>query len=597
MKSNQHFMQLLFGLTEWESGKEQTIRIQDLAELLCCTLRNVKLILRKWEKEGLLRWKAGVGRGNHSTLTIMCDIGSFVTDTFHTLLREGKVKEAVELLQHKNVPVQIKLQLQAIWDSQFGFVAERDKNQHLDVLRIPRNRAFSTIDPAFVAVSAESHFIRQICHTLVMYDPATEDFIPQLAHDWESSEDLTVWTFYLRKKVRFHHGRIFTGADVVHTVERLIELDSPFCWQVEDIESMELPNDQTILFHLRKPNGFFLHLIASIGLSILPCDVPFSEQGIIGTGPFRMIEFTESRLVLGAFEEYYRERALLDRVEIWRAPGTTSYAELRYQLTEMEAGTDSVEQSENSKDLEFQEQGCHYLNFNFRKPGIHHDFAFRQAIKQLINPVEMIRDLGKVRFSPAGSFLPERSRMMDFEASSLEEVHGWLKQSAYQGETLTLFYGEGKKCDDEADWFKQRCERIGISLQVMSINKAEFLSDYPDRCADMAMMGEVLQRDVELGLIEIYKNTCTMVYRFLDDERRAIVDQRMTEILGLADRQRRMKALEKMEDMLREELWLTFIYHVKRRDRYHPALQGIAVDSFGWIDFSRLWVKPFVTSL
>ena len=33
----------------------------------------------------------------------------------------------------------------------------------------------------------------------------------------------------------------------------------------------------------------------------------------------------------------------------------------------MEAGTDSLEQSENSKDLEFQEQGCHYLNFNFRK--------------------------------------------------------------------------------------------------------------------------------------------------------------------------------------------------------------------------------------
>lgn len=56
MKSNEHFMQMLLGLSEWETGREQKIGIQELSHLLCCTPRNVKLILRKWESEGLLLW-------------------------------------------------------------------------------------------------------------------------------------------------------------------------------------------------------------------------------------------------------------------------------------------------------------------------------------------------------------------------------------------------------------------------------------------------------------------------------------------------------------------------------------------------------------
>ncbi|MGF9816923.1 SgrR family transcriptional regulator [Brevibacillus agri] len=181
MKSHEHFLQMLLGLPEWEPGLAQRIGIKELSELLCCTPRNVKLILRKWEKEGLLKWQPGVGRGHHSTLTILCDVGQFLSDSFQQLLAEGSIREAVELLQHKSLPVNVKLRLQEVWNAQFGFVAEEGEARRQDVLRIPRERAFSTVDPAFVAVSAESHFIQQICHTLIIFDPATQSFRPQLA--------------------------------------------------------------------------------------------------------------------------------------------------------------------------------------------------------------------------------------------------------------------------------------------------------------------------------------------------------------------------------------------------------------------------------
>lgn len=593
MKSEEHFMQMLFGLSDWETNHEQSISIEALSEILCCTPRNVKLILRKWENEGLLSWKAGVGRGNHSTLTILCDTAHFFRSCFKRLLSEGKIKEAIELIQNKKLPPRIKHSLQETWDSQFGFVSEEGKTASLDVLRIPRSRGFSSLDPAFVSVAAESHFLYQMCHRLVFYDQETQTILPELAHAWESNEEQTAWTFYLRKGVRFHHGRILTGRDVEFTVQRLIDLDSPYRWQVDDIERIEHQSERILTFHLRQPNSFFLHFMGSMAMSILPYDLPFSEKAVVGTGPFRMAEYTDERLVLEAFDDYYRERALLDRVEIWIVAGRHSSNQL-YQLPEREIKPGAGNKEE---DLVFEETGCHYIAFNFRRPGVHHDFAFRQAMQIVVDRNQLVGKLGEYAFSSAGSFLPKKSRSMSLPSSDLEEAASWLRRSTYKGETLTLFISEGKLFDVVGKWIKRRCSQIGLEITFVPVTKANYLSDLMDREADMAIMGEVLQSDVELGLFELYKNKSTIVYRFMNDKMREAVDKKLSAVMRMSDREKRMDALMEIEEIFRQELWILFIFHVKRIDRYDPALQGFVANSFGWLDFSKLWVKSFVTLL
>ncbi|QRG67807.1 ABC transporter substrate-binding protein [Brevibacillus choshinensis] len=593
MKSQEHFMQMLFGLSEWETDREQSISVEALSEILCCTPRNVKLILRKWENEGLLRWRAGVGRGNHSTLTILCDTSDFFSAYFKNLLSGGKITEAVGLVQNEKLPARIKRGLQQIWDSQFGFVLEEGESTSLDVLRIPRQRGFSTLDPAFVAVAAESHFLRQMCHRLVYYDQEQQTFLPELAHAWECNEERTAWTFYLRKGVRFHHGKILNGKDVEYTMRRLIDLDSPYRWQMDDVDWIEHQSERIITFHLRQPNSFFLHYMGSQAMSILPHDVPFSEQAVIGTGPFRMAEYTDERLVLEAFDDYYRERAVLDRVEIWIVTGHPGSRQ-HYELPNREQQSDS---GSEGKDIVFEETGCNYLAFNFRRPGVQHDYAFRIAMRMVMDRNQLIKKLGEYAFSPAGSFLPSRSRAMTFSSSTLEEAASWLSRSSYQGETLSVFISEGKLFDIVGKWMKRRCQQIGIQIKLVPMTKANFLSDHVDLEADMAIMGEVFQSDVELGLIELYKNKSTMVYRFMDDHMRALVDDKLSEVLRMENRDKRMRALDLIEQAFEEQQWLLCNFHVKRIDRYHPALQGFVADSFGWLDFSKLWVKSFVTSL
>ena len=55
---------------------------------------------------------------------------------------------------------------------------------------------------------------------LVTSDPVTGEALPSLAESWTSSDDAKVWTFKLRKDVRFHDGSAYTINDAVQTLRR-----------------------------------------------------------------------------------------------------------------------------------------------------------------------------------------------------------------------------------------------------------------------------------------------------------------------------------------------------------------------------------------
>lgn len=52
---------------------------------------------------------------------------------------------------------------------------------------------------------------------------------PDLAVSWIANDDATEWTFKLREGVTFHDGSSFDAADVVYSLQRVLdpEMDSP----------------------------------------------------------------------------------------------------------------------------------------------------------------------------------------------------------------------------------------------------------------------------------------------------------------------------------------------------------------------------------
>ena len=123
-------------------------------------------------------------------------------------------------------------------------------------------------------------------------DPFRVDIEGDLAESWEVSEDGKKHTFNLRKGAKFHNkapvnGREFTAEDVTKTVEMYSggsqkDVFSP-------VESMETPDDYTVVFNLNQPLTDFPTIVAAWSF-IYPKELVDDEEKrqevAIGTGPF-----------------------------------------------------------------------------------------------------------------------------------------------------------------------------------------------------------------------------------------------------------------------------------------------------------------------
>ena len=142
---------------------------------------------------------------------------------------------------------------------------------------------------------------RNIFSKLVAYDESSGELYGDLAESWENSEDLMTWTFHLRKDVKWHDGEPFTSADVKWTIESILEYgEGANAYEyVSMVESVETPDDYTVILHLNTPCGTMVNNVADYyGFDILPkhlyegTDVttnPCNTQPV-GTGPFKFVE-------------------------------------------------------------------------------------------------------------------------------------------------------------------------------------------------------------------------------------------------------------------------------------------------------------------
>src|SRR5690625_1373890 len=86
-------------------------------------------------------------------------------------------------------------------------------------LRFAYNAQPPSIDPLVTTVVATRDVARHMFESLVVFNYDYE-VKPMLAESWEESDDGKVYTFYLRKGVKFHNGEEMTADDVVASMDR-----------------------------------------------------------------------------------------------------------------------------------------------------------------------------------------------------------------------------------------------------------------------------------------------------------------------------------------------------------------------------------------
>ncbi len=207
-------------------------------------------------------------------------------------------------------------------------------------IRVASHVPAATIDPVTVADGGGLVVLQQVTEFLCLDGP---DLVlrPMLAESWKANDDGTVWTFKLRKGVKFHSGSEMTADDVVASIERLADPAngsyalSAFKGTLGKGGSRKV-DDYTVEFHLDAPNGNFPYLVSSDNFNavILPASYKGDyEKTFDGTGPFKLDKYTPK--VGASFvrnENYWGEKALPARTEF------TFFADTQPEILALQSG-------------------------------------------------------------------------------------------------------------------------------------------------------------------------------------------------------------------------------------------------------------------
>jgi dipeptide transport system substrate-binding protein len=182
----------------------------------------------------------------------------------------------------------------------------------------------------------------QIYNRLVEFERGGTKVNPSLAEKWEVSADGTVYTFHLRKGVKWHSNKNFkptrdmNADDILFMFERQWKEDHPFFKVTSPnhsyfgdmgmpklLKSVEKVDDYTVRITLNQPEAPFLANLAMMWASVqskeyadamLKAGTPEKiDQDPIGTGPFFLVNYQKDAIIrYKAFPEYWAGKAKID---------------------------------------------------------------------------------------------------------------------------------------------------------------------------------------------------------------------------------------------------------------------------------------------
>ncbi|EWH21580.1 SgrR family transcriptional regulator [Bacillus haynesii] len=581
MKPIEHYMELTAGL-KCESGERaEEISVNEIAEILYCTPRNAKLILAKLEDLQWIAWKRGRGRGNKSEIRFLKAPCELLLETAKNDTKEGKIERAKYLLEAYQHSCPGAVSSYKDWlERVFGFQTESGDSKQKDVLRLMtamEPEHFKRLDPCRIYLRSESHIVKQVCDTLIRFNEKEGGFMPHLAHHWECDTDLKTWTFYLRKGIYFHDGTTLTAEDVKYSFERFMLDDENKCkWLAEDIENVAVRDEYSLDICLKAKNSLFLHHLCDERLSIL--NRHQNDGLLIGTGPFRLARRDDRILTLEAHERYFKGRAFLDRIELWYMDGDVSSVDYGFYMEK--------EEQNRVCDKWHEERNVQYISLNANKSGPLGHKAFRKALRQIISPSEMVSELAGQRTAPAGGFLNR-----DLPPESGDDIGKLLAEGHYKGDPLLLYTFSEPDHREDASWIQKRCRRYGIAIEVCYMKADELMKEEVIAKADLIHDSATFSRSEEMSWLHLLLTENSFLHVHLPGEWQRKSALMRDELRFIDDHSMRISLLCEADRALAENVYTIPLYQNNIRVKAGEAIQGIALNEEGWIDFYGVWYK------
>jgi peptide/nickel transport system substrate-binding protein len=157
----------------------------------------------------------------------------------------------------------------------------------------------SGIDPHINSSSELGIPLTSVYDTLVYEDPATGKFVPGLAQSWQISDDGKIYTFSLRKDVKFHDGTPFNAAAVKVNLDRIANpatQSQKAVFLLGPYDHTEVVDEFTVKIYLKGPFAPLLDGLSQVYLG-MASPTALAKWGKdyqlhqVGTGPFIFKEY------------------------------------------------------------------------------------------------------------------------------------------------------------------------------------------------------------------------------------------------------------------------------------------------------------------
>ena len=337
------------------------------------------------------------------------------------------------------------------------------------------------LDPHMSSAAVDRQVFQSLFNKLIEIDENLE-YVPELATDWEISEDGLTYTFNLQEGVLFHDGTPFNAEAVKFNFERMLdpELSSPRSSEVGLISEVKVLDEYKIEVKLSEPFAPFLSVLTDrAGMMVSPTAVKelgddFANKPV-GTGPYKFENrVSQSHIELTRFEDYWRGEPAIEKVTIRPFPDST------VRVTNLLSGDldilnkiayKDIEKLKNDPNITLLEQDA--LGFQ----GIHLNTAVapfdNKAVRQAINYAIDRSAIAQVVFHNGVSiavspFSPISWAAPDFEQpkADVEKAKQILADAGVTDVSFTLKISPNPEEEQMAQMIQAMLSEVGITVKI-----------------------------------------------------------------------------------------------------------------------------------
>ncbi|MFB5188834.1 ABC transporter substrate-binding protein [Alicyclobacillus fastidiosus] len=445
----------------------------------------------------------------------------------------------------------------------------------------------ATLDPALSSALVDRQVMANIYDTLFALTPDGK-IVPDLVKTYEVSQDGKTYTFHLQTGVKFQDGTPFNAAAVKFNIERDLAPTSARNSEINVIQSVDTPDDNTVVLHLKSPYSPLLGVFTDrAGMMVSPTAV--KKEGAnypnhpVGTGPFSFQSRVKGdHITLTANKDYWKGAPKIQQVTF------KAFTDPNVELTNLESGAIQLADQVPAQQLSTLKQNSNYVVSNTAGLGYQGIYLnttqapfnnqyLREAVDAAIDRQTIVNVVFKGEASPAwGPFSPEspvyNAKQDTPPAVNDSEVKKLLSEGGDpNGFTFTLQTANSPVSTETAQIIQSMLQKYNIKMNIQQLEFGTLLSNNTNHAFQASALGWSGRIDPDQNAYQFWHTDGSENGSNFSDP---TVDKLLEKARTQANMSQRAQTYSQFMDEMHKQDPYIFLYFQNNTYAYSKNLQG-----------------------